>query len=301
MPDPTKVTIAIPTFRRPEMLRRALESVVRQNYAPLEVIVADNATEGDAVASVIASFHGRIEDLRYVRHEQNIGALDNFMFCLTQASGDYFMWLADDDELAADSIAALARPLDEDPTIVTVVPHWRLKRSPEAGWVVEQRAYESHSPLVRALRYVWRANDAFYYGLHRRRELLTCRFPNFVWPNAGVLADTAYPYLMRLVLTGRVVAVREPWVEWINHAYTEKSYANPVPFVLYAPKHVLRRINMHVNYLGQIGRALGWLAPIIVAPVSIASIVTELASGLWRKVLRSFGVQVEAVKPAGKR
>ena len=77
-PSKRKVTIGIPTFRRPELLRRALDSVAQQDYQPLEVIVADNATEGHEVDAVIAAFRDRIDGLRYVRHETNIGAVDNF-------------------------------------------------------------------------------------------------------------------------------------------------------------------------------------------------------------------------------
>jgi glycosyltransferase involved in cell wall biosynthesis len=297
----TLVTIGIPTYRRPAMLRRALESVARQNYGPLEVIVADNATEGDEVAAVIAAFRGRIENLRYVRHERNIGAVNNFMFCLAEAAGEYFMWLADDDELAPDSLGPLAQPLDDDPSTVTVVPYWRLKRSPDTGWVVEQMVYESPSPLRRVLRYVWRSNDAFFYGLHRRRDLLKCRFPRFAWPNAAAVADTAYPFLMTLVLAGRIVSVRERRVEWINHAYSEKSYANPEPFLSYAPKHIVRRLNLHGIYLAQVYRNLGVLAALVVAPVSVASLLAEFSSALVRKLRRSLGGTAEAVSAIEKR
>lgn len=282
------------------MLRRALECAARQNYQPLEVIVADNATEGDDVASVIAAFRERIDSLRYFRHEKNIGPIKNFEFCLAQATGDYFMWLADDDELAANSLPALARPLEADSSIVTVVPHWRLKRSPGTGWVVEQRVYESHSALLRVLRYVWRSNDAFYYGLHRRTELVKCRFHRFAWPNASTVAETAYPFLMTIVLAGRIVSVGDPRVEWINHEYTEKSYSNPEPFPSYALKRILRRLNLHAIYLAQVYRGLGMLAPFIVAPVSIVSLATEFTTGIVRKLCRSLGIQVEAMSAAEK-
>lgn len=297
----TKVTIAIPTFRRPQMLRRALESVARQHYEPLEVIVADNATEGDEVGQVVDAFRARIPGLRYIRHEHNIGAVNNFRFCLAEATGEYFMWHADDDELAADCVPAMAAVLDEDAATVTAVPYWRLKRSADTGWVVEQRVYESRSALRRVVRYVWRSNDAFYYGLHRRAALLQCRFPRFWWPNAGVVADTAYPFLMTLVLAGRIVSVRDPRAEWINHAYSEKSYANPQPFVLYAPRHILRRVNVHLIYWAQVRRALGMAAMLTLVPVSLASLAAELTTGLVRKLRRSMGAQVEAVSPARDR
>ena len=37
------VTVAIPTFNRLNLLKRAIESVVAQNYQNLQIIVSDNA------------------------------------------------------------------------------------------------------------------------------------------------------------------------------------------------------------------------------------------------------------------
>jgi glycosyltransferase involved in cell wall biosynthesis len=282
----TPVTVAIPTYRRPQLLARALDSVARQPYPALEVLVADNATEGDEVAAVVESFRARIPGLRFVRHAHNIGAVANFDYCLAQARGEYFMWLADDDELAPDSIGPMARQLDAEPSAVTVMPHWRLKRDDGPGAVVPPRSYESPSALRRALRYVWRANDAFYYALHRRAALQRCRFVDFAWPNRGAVADVSYTYLMTLVLAGRIVAVREPRVEWINHAYTVKSYARSEPFWRYVAKYVLRRINVHAIYTAQVRQALGRGAALLVPPVSGASIVAELATLAARKLGR---------------
>ncbi len=282
------------------MLRRALESVAQQDYQPLEVIVADNATEGDEVSSVIAAFRDRIVGLRYVRHATNIGAVDNFEFCLAEAAGDFFMWLADDDELAANSLAALAQPLQSDSSIVTVVPYWRLMRSPHTGRAIEQRVYESHSALRRVVRYVWRANDAFYYAMHRRTELLKCRFRPFLWPNATLGYNATYPFLMTLVLAGRIVSVRDPRVEWINHSYSEKSYAGPGSLLVYVPKYVLRRLNLHAIYFTQVYRGLGILAALVVVPVSMASLAVEFAREFVRRLRQWLGFRVEALPAARK-
>jgi len=38
-----RVTVAVPTIDRPEMLRRAVDSVISQTYRDWELIVSDNA------------------------------------------------------------------------------------------------------------------------------------------------------------------------------------------------------------------------------------------------------------------
>jgi glycosyltransferase involved in cell wall biosynthesis len=295
-----KVTIGIPTYRRPEMLRRTLAGVALQDYEPLEVIVADNATEGGEVDAVIADFRGRIPGLRYVRHETNIGSVRNFQFCLDQASGEFFMWLADDDEIAPRSVPVLAGMLAGDPTIVSAVPYWRLMTSPDEGCVVEQRVFDSHSVLRRVLAYVWYANDAFFYALHRIDTLRTCRYLRFGWPNLEIGPDASYPFLMPLVLTGRIVSTPDRRVEWINHGYTQKSYAKPDLYLRVVAKSLWRRINLQWILAAQVYERLGIAAAGIALLVGMASVVREFAAKTVRKIGRMLGVPLSSVPLAKK-
>lgn len=98
------VTIAIPTYNRANsFLPIALTSALAQTYPRLEVLVSDNASSDDT-----ASFmreHAGEPRLRYLRHEVNVGAHENYNYCLSQARGDYFLLLHDDDAIDADFTA----------------------------------------------------------------------------------------------------------------------------------------------------------------------------------------------------
>ena len=62
--DPA-VTIVLPTFNRPRLLRRALASIAAQTFSDFEVIVIDDA--GVDPTSVVESFADEI-DLKLIRH-----------------------------------------------------------------------------------------------------------------------------------------------------------------------------------------------------------------------------------------
>jgi len=62
-----KVSLIIPTFNRPHLLPRAVESALRAG-GDVEVIVVDDASE-DSTASVCAALRG----IKYVRLERNQG------------------------------------------------------------------------------------------------------------------------------------------------------------------------------------------------------------------------------------
>jgi len=92
------VTVGIPTYNRPEGLRRALQLLTNQTYRNLEIIVADNNSENENVRAIIEEFAKKDPRIIYHRHPANIGAYRNFQYVLEKASGVYFMWAADDDE-----------------------------------------------------------------------------------------------------------------------------------------------------------------------------------------------------------
>lgn len=103
VPEPL-VTIAIPTYNRSDgYLREALASALAQDYAPLEIVVVDNASQ-DATPEYVAS----IADprLRYARNPKNLGVNGNFNACVAQARGEYVLVLHDDDRVDPDFVTA---------------------------------------------------------------------------------------------------------------------------------------------------------------------------------------------------
>ena len=92
------ITTVIPTFRRPQLLRRALRSVLRQTFRDFRVCVYDNAS-GDDTESVVAQTAGADPRVAYFRHAENIGGGANFLFGMQRIDTPFFSFLSDDDVL----------------------------------------------------------------------------------------------------------------------------------------------------------------------------------------------------------
>ncbi len=96
------VTIGIPTYNRAGgFLRDALTSALNQTYSNIEIIVSDNCSSDGTPELVMSMKDPR---LTYHRHDVNIGAPNNFNFCLDQARGEYFLLLHDDDLIDPDFV-----------------------------------------------------------------------------------------------------------------------------------------------------------------------------------------------------
>jgi GT2 family glycosyltransferase len=92
------ITTVIPTYRRPELLERAIRSVLRQTYPELQVWVFDNAS-GDETGAVVARLAAEDARVHYHCHPENIGMTANFTYALEHVETPYFSILADDDYL----------------------------------------------------------------------------------------------------------------------------------------------------------------------------------------------------------
>lgn len=99
------VSVCIPTYCRYGLLRRALESVLSQNFAEFEVIISDNAsTDGSWERTRALAETDRRVKVR--RNERNLGWTGNLNECIKASSGKYLVFLCDDDELLPGMLAA---------------------------------------------------------------------------------------------------------------------------------------------------------------------------------------------------
>jgi glycosyltransferase involved in cell wall biosynthesis len=241
------VSLAIPTYNRPELLERALQCAIAQHYPALEILVSDNASPGDATADLLERYRLRDSRIRVWRHARNGGVLWNLLFLLEQARGEYFMWLADDDSITANYVDALARRLRADPDTACAFSRYR-HIAPDGTNTVRRRGFESASPWARAMRYLMQPDDGFYYGVHRTAVLRGIPYRGWWPPNRGIATNWAYPYLFEVILTGKVSIVDDASVEWINDERAAKNYS--VAGSLYGIfQFVMLRLNVHVEYV----------------------------------------------------
>lgn len=90
-----EVSVVIPTYNRPRLLSRAIESVLNQTYTNFECIVVDDASPTDS-SSVVTGFDD--DRLKYFEHEINQGASAARNTGIGNAHGEYIAFLDDDDE-----------------------------------------------------------------------------------------------------------------------------------------------------------------------------------------------------------
>ena len=92
------ITTIIPTFERPLMLRRAIESSLAQGISGHVIHVHDNASS-DETQRMVSEFASRDSRVKYFRNRTNIGAARNITNGISAVKTRYYSLLSDDDFL----------------------------------------------------------------------------------------------------------------------------------------------------------------------------------------------------------
>ena len=90
------VSIGVPVFNGEKTLVAALESLTKQSFNNIEIIISDNAST-DSTQTICEKFAEKDSRVNYIRQEKNIGSAKNFEFVFKKSYGKYFMWAAADD------------------------------------------------------------------------------------------------------------------------------------------------------------------------------------------------------------
>jgi glycosyltransferase involved in cell wall biosynthesis len=264
------VTIGIPTYNRPQLLKRALTAVANQSYENLQVLVSDNCTPGCAVQDVVDEFEETIGNCSFNKHPENIGAIQNYFSLLDAAKGEYFMWLADDDEISSNYVSALVDLLEKNPDASSATGNLFLMSDESNGEIVPTSNFPHSSPVVRAIQFVWRSDDTFFHSVHRTAVLRKASFPGYWWPNKGFLLNWSFVFLFDMVLAGRILIPDDLSVQYINHCYVPKLYIvrRYKSWSMEVMSYILRRLNVHCLFMFKASRVLN---PLVVFPIVLVS------------------------------
>ncbi|MHC5059879.1 MAG: glycosyltransferase family 2 protein [Planctomycetota bacterium] len=102
------VSVLISTYNRPQYVCEALESILRQTYFNIEIILVRDG--GTMVRDVISRFDD--SRLIFIDRDENRGLAYSFNEALSRAKGDYICYLGDDDIFYPHHVEVLVNALE---------------------------------------------------------------------------------------------------------------------------------------------------------------------------------------------
>lgn len=99
----------IPTYNRPDILKRAIETCISQTYKDIEIIIVDDTKKSQQ--EMIDSYHD--DRIVYMHNANPQGSPIARNIGISQAKGEYIAFLDDDDEWMPEKIELQVRVLEK--------------------------------------------------------------------------------------------------------------------------------------------------------------------------------------------
>lgn len=113
------VSILLPIFNAGQHLHQAMESVLRQDYVDLDIVVIDDAST-DGSADVIHQYAERDSRIRAIFHRQNRGLADTLNEGLKSARDPYVVRMDQDDESLPHRVRTQVAFVQDNPDVAVV-------------------------------------------------------------------------------------------------------------------------------------------------------------------------------------
>src|SRR5437762_2913332 len=115
------VSIILLSYNYSRFVLETLESVKAQTYAATQLIVVDDCSSDDSVATISHWLHENRMLGTFIRHSKNQGICKSLNDALQVANGKYVSMVASDDVLLPDKIARQVEIMESQPEQVGIV------------------------------------------------------------------------------------------------------------------------------------------------------------------------------------
>lgn len=137
------VSIIVPSYNRAHVLMGALQSVLRQPYDNMEVVVVDDASS-DETQKIVQEMNDK--RIHYVRHEHNKGAAESRNTGIRAARGEYIAFQDSDDAWANNRLARQVEMIRKaDPSVGAVFGSLEKRYKNGSKAVVPNKSYHHES------------------------------------------------------------------------------------------------------------------------------------------------------------
>jgi len=111
----TFFSILIPSYNRPEELRRNISSILENTFVDYEIVISDdNSPKKNEINKVISSFEGESR-IRFYSQSKNLKEPGNKNFLIQVAKGQFNIILGDDDTLVNNALSKIHLFITKNP------------------------------------------------------------------------------------------------------------------------------------------------------------------------------------------
>lgn len=206
------VSIIVPFYNHEDYIRETLESVISQDYRPIQIICSDDASPDKSAEVLKSCAELNPHEIEAYFHESNLGITKNFNFLLNKAKGDYVAFLGGDDVMKPGRIQKQVEHFLKDSQLTLSYSNAEVFES-ESGEILSLHNHEKSNPPVEG------PGEKLILG-------------NVICGSAAMVKRSAIPqegfderipvvcdwlFFIRIGLAGKIGFISEPLVRYRRH------------------------------------------------------------------------------------
>lgn len=119
------VSICIPAYNNADYIGETVESILKQSYQNLELIIVDDNSK-DHTLEVIQEYAKKDMRIRIYHNDNNLGMSGNWNYCLSLCKGEFIKLICADDLLAENTLQKEVEALVQNPSAILVESDTKL-------------------------------------------------------------------------------------------------------------------------------------------------------------------------------
>jgi glycosyltransferase involved in cell wall biosynthesis len=237
------VSIGIPVYNGAETIARAIDSILRQTYHNIEIVISDNCSTDNT--EQICNHYTKINPkIIFFKQSKNKGVANNFQFVLEKSNGKFFMWAAADDEWGEEFVELALAELLKDETVVgvTIAPFdYPCTKSVGYGYFgIENTLAEDR---IKGFLKILPDGNARFYCLYRTSALRNIDF--------SIMEYLAWDWLaiIKILMAGKIRVLYNKSHGFVKHENGEStrrwyllSYCHSILDVFRPLRHIINGI-----------------------------------------------------------
>lgn len=156
MDKTVKVSILIPVYNAEKYLGKCLDSVFSQTYSPIEYVIVDNCSTDNSLTILdnkISQYGISKDCYKIIRHEKNEGIAVSRNDCITNATGEYVLFVDSDDWIENDMVEQLVSSTASGSIDIVGCNFFQEKPDGTQLYVQEPFANNCRDNMIKALDY----------------------------------------------------------------------------------------------------------------------------------------------------
>jgi len=226
------VTICIPSYNRPAELHRLLKSIDSNSTSLVDILVCeDKSPKRKEISDVVTAFKNNTTyKVTYIENEHNLGYDKNIQNLVANATGDFIVFMGDDDTFIPGAIDLLIKFLGQNSELGYVLKshrfHFNNGKTEEFKYfdanTFFEKGIDTYIALFRRSVFI----SGFIISRHAVKGLQTSQFDGGLLYQLYLLAETAMHYRCAYFDTPLTQADEEG-IPYFGNSEAEKGLYTP--------------------------------------------------------------------------